>query len=176
MRASARADSARARGVGLGLLQFLARHDAGGEQLALARQRLLRQVLVGLGLGGVGLGLAEIGRCQQCQRGARLHALAQVGADGGHAPGEGRDDALRALLVPHQARRQLDAQHAGRAGFRHRQQGQLRVVAGVVQLPGLQHRGRGLGFGRGGAGLLAAGQGERGAQRQGAAAAGEGEG
>ena len=95
---------------------------------------------------------------------------------GFNTPGEGRDDALRALLVPHQARWQLDAQHAGRAGFRHRQQGQLRVVAGVVQLPGLQHRGRGLGFGRGGAGLLAAGQGERGAQRQGAATAGEGEG
>ena len=67
----------------------------------------MRQPYIALRFGGVGLGTAKIRRGQLRQHRTGLHRLADVSADRHHAPGKGGINALRALLIPDNARGQL---------------------------------------------------------------------
>ena len=133
----------RAGRFGLGLLQVLAGDDAGVEQLTLALQRFLREPHVGPGLGGVGLGDAEVRRSELRQHRAGLDRLADIGLDCHYPAGEGRVDALGAFFVPDQPRRQLDDDRFAGGGGGNAQQRQLRMAGCEAQLVALQDgRGR----------------------------------
>ena len=166
VRAGAGQLGARAGGVGLGLLQILARHDAQLEQLALARQRLAGQRRLGLRLGGVSLRGVKVGRGQLRQHRAGGHRLAHVGANGAHPPGKGGVDALRARLVPGQLGRHLGTDAGDLLGGGGVDQLELRMAGGVTQQGAVQDGRRGLGR-RGGRFFAARGQQEQGRQRGG---------
>ena len=94
---------ASARDVRLRRLQVLRRRNAGVEELLHARQVLLRERIVSFGLARFGLRDAEFGRRDHRQRLAGLHAVAGPHGDRVDASAERREDAHRAILVPHEA-------------------------------------------------------------------------
>jgi hypothetical protein len=90
----------------LGLLPVFVSDDAGGMELALAFQCLFRQLLVGLSLACVGLGLAKIGGTECRQNLADVDLAADFHVDFLNASTNLRHDTNRVILVPHQPSRQ----------------------------------------------------------------------